>query len=125
MSQIDPSTGEERQLPQGLCASVGILTFRNTTLDLGIIPKYSYVSNVRIHVVEAFSSGNIKVGHSTDDDAYSASITGAGTGVLSNTLGAGVGYDSTARQAQATVSGTPTSGKAIIIIEYYRVPKIN
>ncbi len=101
------------------------LTSSTISATLGVLPARAWVSNVRIHVTQAFNAtgtDQITVGHSTDDDAYCTATDVSSTGIKTITLGAGVGYDATARKvvaAYAAGSGAPTTGKAYIILEYF------
>lgn len=95
---------------------------------LGILPAGSYVYGAHVHVIQAFNSDGtdgLTVGYDADTDALVTSIDVASTGVKSVTLGALSGYNSVARNVEAYYvnSGTePTTGKAIVILEFYRVP---
>ena len=126
MSPIDPLTGDEQGSTASALAAIIIpITYLDASPDF-IIPKYSYVANVRMHITVAFSAGaTAKVGNDGDDDAYSTSIAIDSTGVKSLTAGVGVGYDSTSRRGLVTIGGSPTAGAGIVIIEFYRTPRIN
>jgi len=99
-----------------------------TNPQIGVLPANAWVERVHRDVTEAFNSDgadNIKVGHSTDDDAYATNTDVSSTGRKTVTLGAGVGYDSTARTVDATYTagGTdPTTGKAHVVIEFFLLP---
>lgn len=125
MSPIDPLTGEERSFqPNG--ALMLVVSSLDATPNIGRLAKYNYVYNVRVDVETAFDAGTtLKIGHPDDDDAYTTATAVDATGVKTPTLGAGIGYDATPRLVQATLSGTPTVGKAVVIVEFYRVPRVN
>lgn len=95
---------------------------------LGILQPDTYFVRAHVHVTEAFnSSGNdtLTVGYDADTDAFITSVDVSSTGVKSVTLGVLQGYNSTARKVEAYYvnSGTePTTGKAIVILELFRLP---
>lgn len=95
---------------------------------LGILPANSYVYGAHVHVTQAFNSDGtdtLTVGYDADTDALVTSIDVSSTGIKSVTLGALNGYNSVARNVEAYYvnSGTePTTGKALVILEFYRVP---
>lgn len=95
---------------------------------LGTLPAGSYVYGAHVHVTVAFNSDandTLTAGYDADTDAIFTSIDVSTTGVKSVTLGALSGYNATARNLEAYYvnSGTePTTGKALVIIEFYRVP---
>ena len=104
-----------------------IVTHRNAgNAIFGVLPKNHYVYNVRIDVEQTFDGGTtLAVGHATDADAYCTATAVDSTGIKSPALGVSGGYEAQQQTAKATVSGTPTQGKAVVIIEFYRVPKVN
>lgn len=122
---FDALTGREEVSQQQPLALIGILTSLKPQIDLGILPKYNYVFSVDIDIIEAFSAGDITVGNPDDADAYVTALDGTGSGVQSPTLGSGIGYDDTARKLQAAISGNPTAGKAMVIVRFFRVPRVN
>ena len=125
MPQISPPSGQENisNQPRPLML---VVTHRNPNPVLGALPKYSYVYNVRMEVIEAFDGGiTLKVGNETDDDAYCTATAVASLGIKSPSAGAGVGYDDTSRTVKALVVGTATQGKAIVIVEWFYVPRVN
>lgn len=95
--------------------------------SLGTLPASTYVTNVRLQVTEAFNSDGadeIKVGYDADDDAYITLTDVSSTGIKTPTLGTLAGYNGTSRAVEAYYvnGGTePTTGKAIVIVEFYRV----
>lgn len=122
---FDALTGREERGQQQPLALVGVLTHLDTSIDIGILPKYHYVYDVEVDIIEAFSTGNINIGHADDADAYVSALSATGSGVQSPTLGTGIGYDDEARKLKATVSGSQTQGKALIIVKFFRVPRVN
>ncbi len=119
---------ETRQSNPGALLSLsGWVTWDNQNPSLGILPANSYVVNVRIHVTEAFNSDgtdNLSVGYDADNVAFATNTAVNLTGVKTVTLGTLEGYNATARAVEAYyVNGgsEPTTGKAFVILEYYRV----
>lgn len=96
---------------------------------LGKIPYNVYVARVHIHVTEAFNSDGtdlVTVGWDADPDALATSADVSTTGVKSLTLGANEGFNSTEKTVKAFYSNggsEPTTGKAIVIVEFFRVQK--
>lgn len=107
---------------------VGWLTKDTQTVELGVLRSPRYIMRVHIHCTQAFNSDgtdNITVGYTGTTNAYATATDVATTGVKSVTLGSGVGYDATNRTVTATYAngGTePSTGKALVIVEYLRVP---
>lgn len=99
-----------------------------TNPSLGTLPADSYVSAVHLDVTEAFDSDGtdaITVGYDADPDAFATAVDVSTTGVKSVTLGAEAGYVGAARAAEAyyTAGGSaPTTGKALVLLEYRPVP---
>lgn len=98
--------------------------------EMGIIPAYSIVLKPFISVPTAFNSGGtdlIRVGHSSDDDAYGTDFDVSTTTTLSEfTAGVGVGFTSTARKISAMYANggaEPTTGEAFIILPFIRVKR--
>lgn len=98
---------------------------------MGVLPAFSYVLRVHIHVTEAFNSDGddqISVGYDADTDAFATATDVSTTGVKSVTLGTLAGYNATARDVEAYYvnSGTePTAGKATVVLEYTLVTRQN
>lgn len=96
---------------------------------LGTLPIGAYITAVHLQVGQAFNSDgsdNISVGYTGATEAYATSTIVSTTGVKSPTLGSDVGYQSIARELKAyyTAGGTaPTEGKALVVVEYFLVPK--
>lgn len=96
--------------------------------SLGTLHAGTYFVRAHCHVTEAFDSDStdtITVGYDTDADAFATSIDVSTTGVKSVTLGTLNGYNGTARAVEAYYSAggsAPTQGKALIILELFRVP---
>lgn len=104
------------------------ITYEDSSIELGVLRRYNWVYNVHVHVVESFdgSSPALEVGYSGNDDAYMASIGVGSIGLKAVTLGSGIGYDSSARKAVITRTGSgATQGKALVILEFFLVPKVN
>lgn len=96
-----------------------IVTKDKLNPTIGLLPKGADIEDVTIHVLTAFDAGrSIEVGYDSDNDAYSVAISVATTGRKKPTLGAGVGLDTTARQAEVYITGgDPTVGEAIVVID--------
>lgn len=98
------------------------------TAQLGKLPAYSVVTTVRLQVTEAFNSDGsdlISVGYSGAATAFATTTDVSTTGIKSPTLGSSAGYNSTARDVEAyyTNGGSePSTGKALVVLEYYRIP---
>lgn len=96
--------------------------------SLGTLPAGSYVSAVTIQVTEGFNSDGtdtISVGYDASQTAFATATDVSSTGIATVTLGSEVGYNATSRAVEAYyVNGgsEPTTGKALVILEYYRVP---
>jgi len=109
---------------------LGWITHSRTTVDLGAIAADMYILRASCHVTEAFNSDGtdtITVGTVADTDAYITSIDSSSTGIKTATLGVKAGYNSTAAQIKIYyVAGgsSPTTGKALIIIELTKVPNL-
>lgn len=126
MTQTDPLSGDPQSASRGNSVLILVATYLNINPTLGRFQRYSYVYNVRIDVEEAFdNSATIAVGHPDDIDAYCTATTVTSTGVKSPVLGAGIGYDATPREVTLTIAGSPTVGKAVVIVEFYLVPRVN
>jgi hypothetical protein len=96
---------------------------------LGTLPAYVYVTKVSIHVTEAFNSDgtdNITVGWDADTNGLTSAEDVSTTGVKTPTLNAITGYSHTERDLEAYyVNGgsEPTTGEALIVVEYYRTER--
>lgn len=124
---FDALTGQEEQGQQQPLALALIVTHRNAANAVfGVLPPNHYVYNVRMDVEQAFDGGTtMEVGNASDTDAYCTATAVATTGIKTPTLGASGGYEAQRQTVKATLSGTPTQGKAVVIVEFYRVPKVN
>ena len=97
---------------------------------LGSIPKESRVTAVTVRVDQAFNSSGtdlLTVGYDADTDAYAVSVDVSTVGVKTVTLGADVGQSSQNQTAKAYYTaggGAPTTGIALVTIEYVTVLKI-
>lgn len=107
----------------------GFVTFGSQTLTLGVLPVGASVKRVHIDVLTGFNgdgTDQIQVGHDDNNDAFATATDVSATGYKSVTLGAEVGYVSTSRPVKAYYvngSGEPTTGKALIEIEYTLNPR--
>ena len=125
MSTLDPATGEERRGSSPVPLMLA-MNYRRTNPQLGVLAKHHAVTNVRVHVTEAFTAGvTLKVGNPGDDDAYITALAVDSTGWKTVTLGAGVGYSAVVQQIEAKLSGTPTAGKLLVIVEFMLTPRVN
>lgn len=103
------------------------VTKATKTPTMGIIQAPFYFARAHVHVTEAFNSDGtdtLVVGYSTDTDAFVTTVDVSTTGVKSVTLGTLQGYNSTNYTALATYTagGTdPTTGKALVILEFFPV----
>jgi hypothetical protein len=94
---------------------------------LGRIPRFCFITKVAIHVTTAFDSDgtdNISVGYDASTQALATNTDVSTTGLKSPALGAMSGYNDTARELEAyyTAGGSaPTVGKALVVVEFYRV----
>lgn len=110
-------------------ALAGWVTSGTQTRPLGLLRDPRYVLRVHVHVLEAFNGSGtdtLTVGYDSDTDAYATSVDVSSTGVKAVTLGTGVGFDGTNREAKAYYAnggGEPSTGKALIVVEFLRVPK--
>ena len=99
----------------------------DTTVTMGILRAPYYIHAVHIHVTEAFDGSGtdtIVVGHSGDTDAFSTATNVESIGVKSPTLGANNGYNGTSYTVDAVLDSTnATTGKALVVLEYWRVPQ--
>lgn len=86
------------------------------------------VMRVRVYRYEAFNSNGtdlLDIGYTGDTDAYANDVDLAGTGLATVTLGSGVGFDATPREIVLTYTASgsaPTTGKALVIIEFVPSP---
>lgn len=96
--------------------------------SIGTLPARSYVTNVVVQVTEAFNSDGddeITVGYDAAVSAFATAVDVSTTGIKSVTMGTSEGYNGTARSVEAYYSpggSAPSAGKALVILEYYRVP---
>ncbi len=119
-------SGQTEQTPRGRMVCWVTKDSQNPTL--GMLQAGSYFVRAHVHVTEAFNSGGtdlLEVGYDADTDACITSVDVSTTGVKSVTLGALNGYNATARKIEAYYANggsEPTTGKAIVILEIFRVP---
>lgn len=105
------------------------LTSGSQTVRMGILPVGAYVVRVHVHCTVAFNSDgtdNVTMGYTGTTNAYATSTDVSTTGIKAPTLGAGAGFDGTAREVNAYYvnGGTEASaGKALCIIEYFIAPR--
>lgn len=101
--------------------------FNGQNPRLGILPMHSYVVGFRLQVSTAFDSDGTDLISCGYDAATTAIFTGTDvstTGVKAPTAGTLVGYNSVERDLEVyyTPGGSqPTVGKAIVVVEFYRV----
>ncbi len=93
------------------------------------IPANHVVLRRSVEVTEAFDSDGtdlIRVGHDTDDDAYSQDVDVSAVGLKSLTDGVDIGeFSAAARTPQASYAAggsAATTGKALVLVEYLLVP---
>lgn len=104
------------------------VAYLNQNPSLGTLPANCYVSTVRVHVTVGFDSDGtdlLTLGYDADPDAFMASLDVSTIGVKATTLGTLNGVNTTSRAVEAYyVNGgsEPTVGKALVTLEYYRVP---
>lgn len=105
------------------------ITYSNASITLGSIPPNAYFSSITLHVTEAFnavSSNNISLGTDTSNKQVLGTNTACNTtGIKTVTLGTSIGYTGIARPIiiYYTQTGTAaTTGKALVIVEYYLTP---
>lgn len=101
--------------------------FNGQNPRLGVLPQHSYVSAFRLQVTTAFDSDGTDLISCGYDAAPTVIFTGTDvstTGVKAPTAGTLVGYNSVERDLEVyyTPGGSqPTVGKAIVVVEFYRV----
>lgn len=92
---------------------------------MGVIQGPFYFVGAFIHITESFDdTATLDVGDDDTADGFiDAEDITAGPGVVAApVLGSFKGYNSTGRNIVTAVSGSPTQGKALLTIEYFRVP---
>ena len=95
-----------------------LATVVNTPATLGTLAVGIDVFDITIHVLTAFdASATITVGFTADTDAYSTGQDVTTTGRKRPTLGVSVGFQSSPIVARAYVTGSPTVGKAIVVMD--------
>lgn len=100
-----------------------IVTKDVTTKTIATLPRGTSIEDVTIYVKTAFNGGaTIKVGYAGDDEAYSEPVDVTTLGRKKPTLGGGIGLDYSARLAQAYVTGSPTVGEAIVVLDGKNLP---
>lgn len=99
------------------------------TASMGKLPANTVVTNVRIQVTEGFNSDgtdNVSCGYTGALEAFATNTAVNTTGIKTVTLGSSAGFNSTARDVNAYYANggsEPTAGKALVVLEYYRVPE--
>jgi hypothetical protein len=94
-----------------------------TTLPIG-----ANVVRAHLHVLEAFNSDgsdNISIGYTGTLQAFATNTDVSTTGVKTMTLGSEIGYQAVSRAINAYYvnGGTePTTGKAVVNLEYFINP---
>jgi len=105
----------------------GWLSDSTQTVTLGAFTTDCYVTNVHIQVTELFNSNgtdNISVGVTGDHEYFATNTDVSSTGIKTVTLGTGADHEAspTAVVAYYANGGTePTTGKALVILEYVKV----
>lgn len=95
-----------------------VVTPDNIGTVLMTVRKGIDIYDVTIHVIEAFNdAATLKIGHASNDDAFSVAQDVTTTGRKRPTLGAEVGYQTGPKNVLAALTGTPTQGRAIVVIE--------
>ena len=108
----------------------GWVTSGSQTVLLGVLPIASYVARVHIHCTTSFNSDgadDISVGYTGTTTAFATATAVGTTGVKSVTAGANVGYQTVSREINAYYvnGGTePSTGRAIVIVEYFLNPVV-
>lgn len=100
-----------------------IVTSSTLTKHLALLPAGSDVESVLILVQTAFDSGiSLSVGYDSNHTAYCSAQGVSSTGRIAPTLGTGGGLDTTPREVKIYLTGgTPTKGKATVILQWNRV----
>lgn len=96
-----------------------VITFSTpVSKNLAILPKGVAIENIYIYVDTAFDGGiTLSVGYAANHTAYCSAQAVSSTGPIRPAIGSGGGRDTTPRQAAAYFGGgTPTQGKAIIVM---------
>lgn len=99
------------------------------TATMHPLPAFIYVLRVHVYVLEAFNSSGtdqVSVGYSADHAAYAAAVDVSTTGIKTTTLGWLAGYTDTSFTPEVyyTNGGSePTTGKALVVMEFCRVSR--
>ncbi len=103
------------------------LTKTRTNAGMGTLPARSVVTGAFLQVTQAFDSSGtdtISCGYDADNIAFFTATDVSTTGIKTVTMGSLLGYNATARDVEAYYvagGGAPTTGKAVVVLEYYRV----
>jgi hypothetical protein len=105
----------------------GWVTEADQAVTLGDTPADAYFLAAHLHVVEAFNGSGtdlVRCGTGANSENIFADADVSSTGVKTLTLGAMIGYNSAARTIHVTYNnggGEPTTGKALVVLEYCAV----
>lgn len=115
---------------EGICEFLhGWLADDKQTVTLGTLPLDAYVVRTHIHVTEAFNSAGtdlVTIGWDSDADSLCTSVDVSTTGMKITPFGVSMGFNSAMQTAKAyyTAGGAaPTTGKALVAVEFFRVAK--
>lgn len=99
-----------------------VVTSSTLTKHIALLPKGADVESILIMVQTAFDAGvTLSVGYSSNHTAYCTAQSVSSTGRIAPTLGSGGGYDSSPREVKAYLNGTPTKGKALVVMEWNKL----
>lgn len=122
---VETSAGDGT--PIGLLLSLTVATgggSPSSSFALGSLGANFWVTEIDIHVTEAFNGGSdaITIGYDADPDAYSTAVSLTSVGV--QTIAVTHGVDTVARIPKVFYTGTtnPSTGKTLIILEHFRTP---
>lgn len=100
----------------------------NTGVTLGTLPADSYVDTVHVQSTVVFNAGGadgLTVGWDSDVDALVTNLDlAAAIGIQAVSYGVSRGYNATQRTVKAYyigAGGAPTTGKVLVIVEYWQV----
>ena len=106
----------------------GFITKTNKTVYPGNFVHPRTILRIYLEVLTAFDGSGtdqIRIGHSTDNDAFGTLTDVSTTGIKTVTAGAGIGYDATPRQVifeYVAGGGDPSNGSAVITLEFLLLP---
>lgn len=107
----------------------GWLADNQTSITLGDLPRDCFVTKVHVWVSEAFNSSGtdvLDVGFGAFPNVFAAGVDVSTTGLKTPAAGSNLGWQfSLVRTVTATYTaggGAPTTGKALVIVEFCRAP---